>query len=133
MQNIFELCDFVRETAYAVHRYLGHGHLEKVYENALAHRLRKAGITVEQQLALVVRDEDGTLIGQYFADLWIDNCLLIELKACKFLAGEHDAQLLGYLKSCNVVHGLLINFGSYKFQIRKLVLSHSVADNKSYP
>ena len=54
MRTMKELCDVVRETAYAVHLYHGHGHLEKVYENALAHRLRKAGIAVEQQYPLTV-------------------------------------------------------------------------------
>ncbi len=124
MKTINELCDIVRETAYAIHLFHGHGHLEKVYENALAHRLRKAGYKVEQQYPLTVRDEDGTILGDYFADLLVDGCLIIELKACKSLAEEHIAQILGYLKSSRIEHGLLINFGSYKFEIKKYVLSH---------
>ena len=72
MKTIMELCDVVRETAYAIHVYHGHGHLEKVYENALTHRLGKLGITVQQQHPLTVYDEDGTLIGEYFADLLVD-------------------------------------------------------------
>ena len=68
MKTINELCDLVRETAYAIHVYHGHGHLEKVYENALVNRLRKAGVEVAQQHPLNVYDEDGTLIGEYFAD-----------------------------------------------------------------
>lgn len=117
------LCDRVRETAYAVHVYHGHGHLEKVYENALAHRLRKAGFDVKQQHPIQVFDEDGTLIGDYVADLFVGGALIIELKAAKALAPEHEAQILGYLKSARMEHGLLINFGSYKFQIRKFALS----------
>ena len=66
-QDILKLCDVVRETAYAIHVYLGHGHLEKVYENALAHRLKKLGLEVQQQYPLSVYDEDGIVIGEYFA------------------------------------------------------------------
>jgi GxxExxY protein len=122
MKTIHELCDIVRETSYAIHVYHGHGHLEKIYENALVHRLRKAGLKVEAQASLQVFDEDGTLLGDYFADLLVEDGLLVELKACKALADEHTAQLLGYLKSARRQHGLLINFGSYKFQIKKYVL-----------
>jgi hypothetical protein len=60
----FQLTDIVRETSYAIHRYHGCGHLEKVYENALVHRLRKLGLKVEQQRTLTVYDEDGTVIGE---------------------------------------------------------------------
>jgi len=123
MKEIKQLCDQVRQTAYDIHVYHGHGHLEKVYENALAHRLRKAGLDVKQQHPIKVYDEDGTLIGDYLADLLIENVLIVELKTAKTLAKEHEAQILGYLKSARLEHGLLINFGSYKFQIRKFVWS----------
>ena len=126
MKTINELCDVVRETSYAVHVYHGYGHLEKVYENALAHRLRKLGYDVKQQFPIQVWDEDGTPIGDYLADLMIDNSLILELKAAKTLADEHLAQLLGYLKSTCVEHGMLINFGSYKFQVRKYALSQTM-------
>lgn len=125
MRTMKELCSIVRETAYSIHVYHGQGHLEKVYENALAHRLKKAGIPVEQQYPLTVYDEDGTVIGQYFADLFVDGILIVELKACRALALEHTAQLLGYLKSARIEDGLLINFGSFKFQIRKFVKSET--------
>jgi GxxExxY protein len=124
IQTVMELCDVVRETAYAIHLYHGHGHLEKVYENALAHRLRKAGIEVAQQFPLTVYDEDGTVIGDYFAHLLVGGRLIVELKACRALTDEHTAQLLGYLKSARIEDGLLINFGSYKFQVKKYILSH---------
>ena len=123
MTTINKLCDMVRETSYAIHVYHGHGHLEKVYENALVHRLMKIELDVKQQYPLTVYDEDGTVLGNYFADLLIAGCLVVELKACRSLANEHTAQLLGYLKSAQIEHGLLINFGSYKFQIKKYVLS----------
>ena len=81
--------------------------------------MRKAGIAVEQQRPIKVFDEDGTLIGDYLADLLIEGRLIVELKTVKTLAPEHEAQILGYFKSSRMEHGLLINFGSYKFQIRK--------------
>ena len=99
MNDIKTLCDQVRQTAYDIHAYHGHGHLEKVYENALAHRLRKAGLTVGQQEPIKVFDEDGTLIGDYYADLFVEGKLLVELKAAKTLAPEHEAQVLVYLKA----------------------------------
>jgi GxxExxY protein len=121
-EKMKNLCDQVRETAYAIHKYNGTGHLEKVYENALVHRLRKAGLNVQQQHPLKVYDEDGTEIGDYYADLIVEDVLIIELKACKTMAEEHKAQIIGYLRSANIEHGLLINFGSYKFQIEKFIL-----------
>ncbi len=123
MKDIMELCDVVRQTSYDIHVYHGQGHLEKVYENALAHRLRKLGFDVKQQSPLTVRDEDGTVIGEYFADLLIDGRIIIELKAAKTIADDHVAQLLGYLKSARIEHGLLINFGSYRFEIKKFAMS----------
>jgi GxxExxY protein len=116
------LCDQVRQTAYAIHKYYSHGHLEKVYENALAHRLRKDGIDVRQQCPLKILDEDGTVLGDYFADLLVANLLIVELKAVRALAAEHEAQVLAYLRGANLRHALLINFGSPKFEIRKYAL-----------
>lgn len=122
-KEVFVLCDQIREISFALHRYLRPGHLEKVYENGLSHRLRKAQLKVEQQYPLKVYDEDGTVLGEYFADLLVEFKLIVELKACKTLAPEHTAQLLGYLRACRIEHGLLINFGSPKLQIRKYALS----------
>jgi len=121
MADINVLSDHVRQTAYNIHVYHGHGHLEKVYENALAHRLRKAGLEVKQQHPIQVYDEDGTLLGDYLADLLVEGVLIIELKTAKALVPEQEAQVLGYLKSARLKHGLLINFGSYKFEMRKFV------------
>lgn len=121
-EEVKNLCDRVRQTSYEIHVYHGSGHLEKVYENALAHRLRKAGISVKQQQAITVYDEDGTVVGDYFADILVEGCLILELKAVKALANEHVAQIMGYLKSARLKHGLLINFGSYRFEIKKYAL-----------
>jgi GxxExxY protein len=124
-KDIKSLCGQVRQTAYDIHVYHGHGHLEKVYENALAHRLRKAGLDVRQQYPIRVFDEDGTLIGDYLADLLVEGELIVELKTAKALANEHEAQILGYLKASRLAHGLLINFGAYKFELRKFAWNHS--------
>ena len=121
MKDVKALCDQVRQVAYDIHVYHGHGHLEKVYENALAHRLWKAGLSVKQQHPLKVQDEDGTQIGDYLADLLVEDVVVVELKTAKALALEHEAQILGYLKSARLQHGLLINFGSPKFETRKFV------------
>ncbi len=120
--EILELCDKIRQIAFDLHVYLRHGHLEKVYENGLTHRLRKTGMRVEQQHPLKVLDEDGTVLGDYYVDLFVEGRLIIELKACKALAAEHTAQVLGYLRASNQSHALLINFGSPKIEIKKLIL-----------
>lgn len=124
--EIFRLCDLIRETGFSLHQYLRHGHLERVYENGLAHRLRKAGLKVEQQYPLQVVDEDGTNLGDFIADLYVENCLIVELKACKAIIGDHTAQLLGYLRASRIEHGLLINFGAAKLEVKKYVLSNYI-------
>ena len=131
--DIHCLCDIVRETSFDIHCFLRHGHLEKVYENALFHRLCKRGIVVKQQYPLHVLDEDGTLLGDYYADLFIENRLIVELKACKCLADEHIAQILGYLRSSRIEHGILINFGAPKLQVKKYILNQeSTPDAGNY-
>jgi GxxExxY protein len=123
MRTIMQLCDIVLETGYAIHCYHRSGHLEKIYENALANRLRKLGLDVKQQHPLQVFDEDGTLLGDFYADLFIENQLIVELKAAGNVVDEHVAQLLGYLRASRIEHGLLLNFGSAKFQIKKYILN----------
>ncbi len=71
MRTIMELCDIVRETGFAIHCYHRSGHAEKIYENALVNRLRKLGLEVKQQHPIQVFDEDGTLLGDFVADLWL--------------------------------------------------------------
>ncbi len=120
---IFLLCDQVRETAFALQKHHRHGHAEKIYENGLFHRLRKQGLNVLQQYPLPVYDEDGTILGDYFADLAVGDHLIVEIKAWRSLVDEHVAQLLGYLRSSRLDHGLLINFGAPILQVRKYALS----------
>lgn len=121
--NLNELCDRVRETSFAIHCFHRNGHLEKVYENALAHRLRKDGLKVIQQHPLSVFDEDGTLLGEYFADLFIEDRLIVEIKAARNIADEHVAQILGYLRSSRIETGLLINFGASRLYIKKYLMT----------
>ena len=122
-ENILALCDVIRETSYAIYKYLRSGHREQIYENALAHRLSKLGITVEQQQELRVYDEDGTLLGHLRADLLIENKLICEIKGVSKLVDEHVAQLLGYLRASRLQHGLLINFGGPRLEIRKFIVN----------
>jgi GxxExxY protein len=121
-QEILRLTDKVRETADAVHRFFGPGHFEQVYENALVNRLKKAGIPILQQMPITVHDEDGTVVGEYIADLLIGNELIIELKACEGLTETHQCQIMGYLRAIKMRHGVLINFGIRKFEIKKYIL-----------
>ena len=124
MKTINELCDLVRETSFAIHQYHRHGHLEKIYENALAHRLGKVGLNVQQQHPIQVFDEDGTILGDFYADLVVEGKLIVELKAVKSIADEHVAQLLGYLRSSRMEHGLLINFGAPVLFVKKFVMTN---------
>ena len=103
--------------AYKVHNVLGPGFLEKVYENALKLELKKLGIQARQQVKLPVWYE-GYQVGVYFPDLWIEEQLIIEIKAAVALAREHESKLLHYLTATGIDHGLLINFGS-SVQIRR--------------
>src|SRR2546429_1909253 len=121
--DINKLCDIIRETSFEIHKFLRSGHLEKIYENALAHRLTKMGIEVFQQHPLEVSDEDGTLLGHLCADLFVAKELIIEVKACRGFVDEHIAQLPGYLRASRIEHGLLINFGGQKPHIKKYILS----------
>ena len=119
--NVPSLCDAIRQTAYDLHVYLGVGYLEKVYENALCHRLEKRGMSVRRQVPIRVSDMDGYPIGEYIADVIVEN-MILELKATSTLTDAHVAQTLNYLKATGLKHAMLINFGSETFQCRKLAL-----------
>lgn len=116
------LADIIRQTAFEAHTFLRHGHTEKVYENALRNRLRKKGLTVEQQVPIAVYDEDGSPLGDFLADLVVNQEFIIELKAVRALADEHTAQVLGYLRASRLEHAMLINFGASKIQFNKYIL-----------
>ena len=109
--NINDLTYKVIGGAYKVHNVLGPGFLERVYQNALILELNKLGIHARQQVKLPVFYE-GQQVGLYFPDLWIENHLIIEIKAILTLAPEHEMQLIHYLTATGIDDGLLINFGA---------------------
>ena len=117
--NLNSLCDVVRQCSFDLHSYLKSGHVEKVYENGLKHRLEKAGLSVQQQAPLPVSDEYGFLLGDFYADLLVSERIVVELKACGSAVDEHVAQLLGYMRSSRRRIGLLINFGAPKLYIKR--------------
>ena len=96
--------------AYKVHNALGPGFLEKVYENALRLELEKLGLRVKQQEPISVEYE-GQVVGEYYADLWVDERVVVELKAAQAFAKEHEVQLVNYLTATRIDLGLLLNFG----------------------
>lgn len=95
---------------YRMYNILGYGFLEKVYENAMAIELRKMGLKVEPQKCVTVSYESEA-VGEYFADLLVEDSVIVELKAAKAIAEEHEAQLINYLKATGIEIGLLLNFG----------------------
>ena len=116
---------------YIVYNKLGYGFLEKVYENALIIELKKLGLYSLQQHPIEVLYE-GIKVGQYFADIIINNCIIIEIKTAESLCEEHEYQLINYLKATNIEVGLLLNFGKkpeFKRKvfsnIRKIIINHN--------
>jgi GxxExxY protein len=106
---------------------LGPGFLEKVYENALAHELRKAKVRLVQQQGIEVF-YDGVNVGNYEADLLVDRRVLVEVKAVQSLDGAHVAQCLTYLRGTGLATCLLVNFGRAKIQVRRLSLSRGAGN-----
>ncbi|MCS4435749.1 GxxExxY protein [Aquiflexum gelatinilyticum] len=105
---------------FRVSNTLGNGFLEKVYQNALSYELTKSGFNVKQQYPLEVFYE-VKVVGEYFADLLVENKIILELKATKALEDIHLAQILNYLKACNMDFGLLINFGTPRVEIKRVL------------
>jgi GxxExxY protein len=104
---------------YEVYNTLGWGFLEKVYQNAMHHELRKRGLRAYPQVKIDVF-YDGVQVGEYFADFLVEDCVILELKAVEQLALEHEAQLLNYLRGSCIDVGLLLNFGP-KPQVRRKI------------
>ena len=113
--------------AYTVGNKLGCGFLEKVYENALAYELRKVGLSVEAQKPLAVRYED-IVVGEYFADLLVQNALLVELKTVNGFADNHKAQCLNYLHAVRLPLCLLINFGRPRVEVKRIFESQYIGN-----
>ncbi len=105
-----EITEEIIKIFYKVYNKLGYGFLEKVYQNALMLEFEKAGISAVTQFPINVVYDRKT-IGEYFADIFVDSRVIVEIKAAKSLLKEHEAQLLNYLKATNIEVGLLLNFG----------------------
>ncbi len=121
-QDVNEVTHRIIGCAYTVSNALGTGFVEKVHENALAHLIGKAGLEVVRQYAIRVVF-DGIVLGEFFADLWVENRVLVELKAVSMLMPEHTAQALNYLRASGAEVCWLINFGKSKIEIKRLLPS----------
>lgn len=108
---------------YDVYNTLGYGFLEKVYENALKIELERNGLSVEKQKPIAVYYKDH-LVGEYFADLIVENKVILELKTAETICEEHEYQLINYLKATEIEVGLLLNFGK-KPQVRRKIFTNN--------
>ncbi|RLD05048.1 MAG: GxxExxY protein [Chloroflexi bacterium] len=118
-QDVNEITRKIIGCAYEVSNTLGIGFVEKVYENALAHLVRKSGLSVAQQHPIKVLF-DGIIVGDFYADLLVENRVLVELKAVSRLVDPHTAQSLNYLRASEMEICLLINFGKSKIEIKRM-------------
>jgi len=120
-----ELTSSIINCFYKVYNELGYGFLEKVYENALKIELESQGLYVEKQKPITVFYKNNS-VGEYFADLIVENVVILELKAAETLCEEHEMQLINYLKATNIEVGLLLNFGKKPQISRKIFTNKSV-------
>jgi GxxExxY protein len=121
-QEVNRITEKIIGCSYTVSNTLGIGFVEKVYENALAHEIHKARLAVKQQYPIKVH-YDTLVVGEFFADLLVEERVLIELKAVSMLTDEHTAQALNYLRATGLELCLLINFGTTKVQVKRLLPS----------
>jgi len=110
------------ECAYKVHNTLGFGFLESVYQNALLIEFEKAGLNAKKEVHIKVFYEEK-MVGDYIADIMVDDKVILELKSVKELHPAHEAQLTNYLKATGIEVGLLINFGSERVDIKRKVFT----------
>lgn len=118
MNNLDELSYLIIGSCYEVYKDLGYGFLEKVYENALVYELKNKGFKVETQKEIKV-EYKGVCIGNYIADVIVNNKIILELKSIEKLNVIHEVQLVNYLKATGIEVGLLINFNPNKVEIKK--------------
>ena len=119
-EDVNQLTERIIGCAMRVSNTLGVGFLEKVYENALVVEFGLQGLSFQQQGSLQVAYQ-GVVVGQFICDLVVDNRVIIELKACRAIEDAHQAQLLNYLKATGIRVGLLLNFGTSRLGIKRLV------------
>ena len=117
-----EITNLIIGAFYNVYNNLGYGFLEKVYENSMIIELRKLGLNCTKQYPISVF-YDNTVVGEYFADIIVENCIILELKAAENLCDEHECQLVNYLKASDIEVGLLLNFGRKPEFKRKVLTS----------
>jgi GxxExxY protein len=118
--DLNELTYQIRAAIFEVNRILGHGFLEKVYENALMIELKNRGLKAENQVSIKVLYKNEN-VGEYFADVVVEDRVIIELKAVESLQNIHEAQILNYLKATDYKVGLLVNFAYPKAEIKRFV------------
>ncbi len=121
-----ELTEKIIKAFYKVYNTLGYGFLEKVYENALFIELESIGLIVKKQDPIKVYYKEKE-VGVYFADLIVNDAIIIELKTAESLSEEHESQLINYLKATEIEVGLLINFGK-KPEVKRKVYSNNIED-----
>ena len=112
----------IRGAIFEVNHVLGHGFLEKIYENALLIELKSRGLKADKQVPIKVSYKDN-LVGEYFADIFVENQVIIELKTVEKLTNNHEAQLLNYLKATGIKVGILVNFKQRRAEIKRMVLN----------
>lgn len=117
-----EITEKIIKCYYKVYNTLGYGFLEKVYENAFALELQQNGLDVKCQFPIKVYYE-SKIVGEYYADIIVNNLILIELKASAFLLEEHECQIINYLKATEIELGLLFNFGKEAEYKRKVFMN----------
>lgn len=115
-----ELTGRIIGAAYAVFHALGHGSLESVYENAMVVELRSRGIRVEKQQDIKVY-YNGHAVGDFTADLFVEDAVIVELKAVRTFHESHEVQLVNYLKATGINVGLLLNFGEQRVEVKRKV------------
>ena len=116
--------DIILKSFYKVYNNLGYGFLEKVYENALLYELRNQGLDCEKQKPIKVYYEQ-IQVGEYYADIIVNECIILELKAAESIAEEHEFQLINYLKATEIEIGLLLNFGKNPEFKRKIFTNNT--------
>ena len=123
-----EITNLIIRAFYNVYNNLGYGFLEKVYENSMIIELRKLSLNCTKQHPISVY-YDNTIVGEYFTDIIVENCVILELKAAENLCDEHECQLVNYLKASDIEVGLLLNFGK-KPECKRKVLTSEYKNHK---
>ena len=119
-QDLNIITESIIGCAYTLANILGHGFIEKIYENALNHELSKSGLRVKQQYPIQVM-YDGVVVGDYVADLLVNDQILLEIKAVNKIQDAHLAQCLNYLKATGYKICLLINFGKPRLEVKRVI------------